>query len=81
MRSVGHGPWFNQSVLRLAAQTTVYLRQIGRKAQEGQEGQEGQEPNDRSFDRKLHKTLKRMRLDDVDALSRGVDEQDQADGG
>jgi hypothetical protein len=59
---------------RLAAETAVYLRQIGRKAQKGQE------PNDRGFDRKLDEKLKRMRPEDVDALIHGVDEDDPANG-
>ncbi|AOH84610.1 hypothetical protein AWL63_12160 [Sphingomonas panacis] len=59
---------------RLAAETAVYLRQIGRKAQKGQE------PNDRGFDRKLDEKLKRMRPEDVDALIHGVDEEDPANG-
>lgn len=59
---------------RLAAETAVYLRQIGRKAQKGKE------PNDRGFDRKLDEKLKRMRPADVDALMRGDDEDDLANG-
>lgn len=59
---------------RLAAETAVYLRQIGRKAQKGRE------PNDRRFDRELDEKLKRMRPEDVDALIHWIDEDEPANG-
>jgi len=55
---------------RMVAATARYLRQIGRQAQKGVE------PNDRGFDHKLDKKLRRMRPEDVDALFRGQDDDE-----
>jgi len=55
---------------RMVAATPRYLRQIGLLAQKGVE------PNDRGFDHKLDEKLKRIRLEDVDALFRDQDDNE-----
>ena len=53
---------------KLASDIAIYLREVGRKAQNGQE------PNDRGHDRELERKLKRMSPFEIDALTRAEDE-------
>lgn len=59
---------------KLAGDVAIYLKEIGRKAQKGRE------PNDRGFDRELDRKLKQMRPEDVDALMRDGDIDDDVIG-
>jgi len=51
-----------QAALRL------YARQVGRQAQKGVE------PNDRHYDEKMHRRLRRMAAEEIDALLRYGDD-------
>lgn len=57
---------------KLASDVAIYLKEVGRKAQKGQE------PNDRGYDRELERKLRRMRPEDVDALIRSGEDDDES---